>query len=136
MFFQNLTLDYMTKTLNHIIFFFFHQNQNTVFRCHSSEDFRIILSLHETEHEDNVSGIITIGTGFRDIVKLASGINTEQTTSDDVFDDDNPKQSAMKSYTHMLSWFARNWEYFIDDSYQVSVVAMFANRSGRNEQSS
>jgi hypothetical protein len=24
----------------------------------------------------------------------------------------------------------------IDDSYQVSVVAMFANRSGRNEQSS
>ena len=25
---QNLTLDYMTKTLNHIIFFFLHQNQN------------------------------------------------------------------------------------------------------------
>jgi hypothetical protein len=29
-----------------------------------------------------------------------------------MFDDDNPKRSAMKSYTHMLSWFARNWEYF------------------------
>ena len=27
-FFQNLTLGYMTKTLNHIIFFFLHQNQN------------------------------------------------------------------------------------------------------------
>ena len=28
MFFQNLTLGYMTKTLNQIIFFFLHQNQN------------------------------------------------------------------------------------------------------------
>ena len=27
-FFQNLTLGYMTKTLNQIIFFFLHQNQN------------------------------------------------------------------------------------------------------------
>jgi hypothetical protein len=63
-------------------------------------------------YEGIVPGIITIGRGFRDIVKLASGINTEQTTSDDVFDDDNPKRSAMKSYTHMLSWFDRNWEYF------------------------
>ena len=27
-FFQNLTLGYMTKTLNHIIFVFLHQNQN------------------------------------------------------------------------------------------------------------
>jgi len=89
-----------------------HLGPYTVFRCHSSEDFRIILSLQETEHEGNVPGVITIGTGFRDIVKLASGINTEQTTSDDVFDDDHPKRSAMKSYTHMLSWFARNWEYF------------------------
>ena len=26
--------------------------------------------------------------------------------------------------------------YYIDDSYQASVVAMFVNRSGRNEQSS
>ena len=30
-FFQNSTLDYMTKTLNHIIFFFLHQNQNIFF---------------------------------------------------------------------------------------------------------
>jgi hypothetical protein len=30
-FFQNLTLGYMTKTLNHIIFFFLHQNQNIFF---------------------------------------------------------------------------------------------------------
>jgi hypothetical protein len=30
-FLQNLTLDYMTKTLNHIIFFFLHQNQNIFF---------------------------------------------------------------------------------------------------------
>ena len=30
-FFQNLTLDYMTKTLNQIIFFFLHQNQNIFF---------------------------------------------------------------------------------------------------------
>jgi hypothetical protein len=29
-FFQNLTLDYITKTLNQI-FFFLHQNQNTLF---------------------------------------------------------------------------------------------------------
>ena len=28
------------------------------------------------------------------------------------------------------------WGHFIDASYQVSVVVMFANRSGRNEQSS
>ena len=28
---QNLTLGYMTKTLNQIIFFFFHQNQNIFF---------------------------------------------------------------------------------------------------------
>ena len=31
-FFQNLTLGYMTKTLNQIIFFFLHQNQNIFFR--------------------------------------------------------------------------------------------------------
>ena len=30
-FFQNLTVGYMTKTLNHIIFFFLHQNQNIFF---------------------------------------------------------------------------------------------------------
>jgi hypothetical protein len=30
-FFQNSTLGYMTKTLNQIIFFFLHQNQNTFF---------------------------------------------------------------------------------------------------------
>ena len=30
-FLQNLTLDYMTKTLNQIIFFFLHQNQNIFF---------------------------------------------------------------------------------------------------------
>ena len=30
-FFQNSTLGYMTKTLNHIIFFFLHQNQNIFF---------------------------------------------------------------------------------------------------------
>ena len=30
-FFQNVTLGYMTKTLNHIIFFFLHQNQNIFF---------------------------------------------------------------------------------------------------------
>ena len=30
-FFQNLTLDYMTKTLNQIIFFFLHQNRNIFF---------------------------------------------------------------------------------------------------------
>ena len=30
-FFQNLTLGYMTKTLNQIIFFFLHQNQNIFF---------------------------------------------------------------------------------------------------------
>ena len=30
-FFQNLTLGYMTKNLNHIIFFFLHQNQNIFF---------------------------------------------------------------------------------------------------------
>ena len=30
-FFQNLTLGYMTKALNHIIFFFLHQNQNIFF---------------------------------------------------------------------------------------------------------
>ena len=30
-FVQNLTLDYMTKTLNQIIFFFLHQNQNILF---------------------------------------------------------------------------------------------------------
>jgi hypothetical protein len=29
--FQNLTLDYMTKTLNQIIFFFLNQNQNIFF---------------------------------------------------------------------------------------------------------
>jgi hypothetical protein len=28
---QNSTLGYMTKTLNHIIFFFLHQNQNIFF---------------------------------------------------------------------------------------------------------
>ena len=30
-FFQDLTLGYMTKTLNQIIFFFLHQNQNILF---------------------------------------------------------------------------------------------------------
>ena len=30
-FFQNVTLGYMTKTLNQIIFFFLHQNQNIFF---------------------------------------------------------------------------------------------------------
>ena len=30
-FFQNLTLGYLTKTLNQIIFFFLHQNQNIFF---------------------------------------------------------------------------------------------------------
>ena len=30
-FFQILTLDYITKTLNQIIFFFLHQNQNIFF---------------------------------------------------------------------------------------------------------
>jgi hypothetical protein len=30
-FFQNLTLGYMTKTLNQIIFFFLHQKQNIFF---------------------------------------------------------------------------------------------------------
>ena len=30
-FFQNLTVGYMTKTLNQIIFFFLHQNQNIFF---------------------------------------------------------------------------------------------------------
>ena len=30
-FFQNLTIGYMTKTLNQIIFFFLHQNQNIFF---------------------------------------------------------------------------------------------------------
>ena len=30
-FFQNLTLDFMTKILNQIIFFFLHQNQNIFF---------------------------------------------------------------------------------------------------------
>ena len=30
-FFQNLTLGYMTKTLNQIILFFLHQNQNIFF---------------------------------------------------------------------------------------------------------
>ena len=30
-FFHNLTLGYMTKTLNQIIFFFLHQNQNIFF---------------------------------------------------------------------------------------------------------
>ena len=30
-FFQNLTLSYMTKTLNQIIFFFLHQNQTIFF---------------------------------------------------------------------------------------------------------
>ena len=30
-FFQNVTLGYMTKTLNQIIFFFLHQNQNILF---------------------------------------------------------------------------------------------------------
>ena len=29
--FQNLTLGYMTKTLNQIFFFFLHQNQNIFF---------------------------------------------------------------------------------------------------------
>jgi hypothetical protein len=31
-FLQNLTLGYMTKTLNQIMFFFLHENQNIFFR--------------------------------------------------------------------------------------------------------
>ena len=91
-----------------------NQGPYTVFRCHSSEDFRIILPLHETEQEEGVPGIITMGTGFRDIVKQASGIDTEvdTTENDTVFDDDRPKLSVVKNFTHILSWFARNWEYF------------------------
>ena len=90
------------------------QGPYTVFRCHSSEDFRIILPLHDSAQEDSVPGIVTMGTGFRDIVKKASGIDTESgsSESDNVFDDEAPKRSAMKSFTHLLSWFARNWEYF------------------------
>ncbi|CAG2250388.1 unnamed protein product [Mytilus edulis] len=87
----------------------------TVFRCHGSEDFRIILPLHDAEEEDSVPGIITIGTGFRDIVKQASGYDTRHTnsdSSDNVFEDESPKRSAMKNYTHILSWYAKNWEYF------------------------
>ena len=44
-FFQNLTLDYMTKTLNQIIFVFLHQNQNIFFsniRIIAIETFKII----------------------------------------------------------------------------------------------
>ncbi|XP_063446430.1 leucine-rich repeat serine/threonine-protein kinase 1-like isoform X1 [Mytilus trossulus] len=87
----------------------------TVFRCHGSEDFRIILPLHDAEEEDSVPGIITIGTGFRDIVKQASGFDTRHTnsdSSDNVFEDESPKRSAMKNHTHILSWYAKNWEYF------------------------
>ena len=39
-FFQNLTLGYMTKTLNHIIFFYLHQNQNFFFQQHWESEFR------------------------------------------------------------------------------------------------
>ena len=37
-FFQNLTLGYMTKTLNQIIFFFLHQNQNIIFSNNGNQN--------------------------------------------------------------------------------------------------
>ena len=40
-FFQNLTLGYMTKTLNQIIFFFLHQNQNICLRKNHSPPFKL-----------------------------------------------------------------------------------------------
>ena len=36
--FQNLTLGYMTKTLNQIIFFFLHQNQNIFFSNNGNQN--------------------------------------------------------------------------------------------------
>ena len=38
-FFHNLTLVYMTKTLNQIIFFFLHQNQNIFFQQHWESEY-------------------------------------------------------------------------------------------------
>ena len=37
--FQNITLDNMTKTLNQIIFFFLHQNQNIFFQQHWESEY-------------------------------------------------------------------------------------------------
>jgi hypothetical protein len=38
-FFQNLTIGYMIKTLNQIIFFFLHQNQNNFFQQHWESEY-------------------------------------------------------------------------------------------------
>ena len=41
--FQNLTLDYMTKTLNQITFFFLHQNQNIFFSNIGNQNHNIVV---------------------------------------------------------------------------------------------
>jgi hypothetical protein len=38
-FFQNSTLGYMTKTLNQIIIFFLHQNQDIFFQQHWASEY-------------------------------------------------------------------------------------------------
>jgi hypothetical protein len=40
-FFQNVTLGYMTKTLNQIIFFFLHQNQNIFLEKNHNPPFKL-----------------------------------------------------------------------------------------------
>ena len=44
--FQNLSLGYITKTLNQIIFFFLHQNQNIFFRKINIQNFEIKLDVN------------------------------------------------------------------------------------------
>ena len=45
-FFQNLTLGYMTKTLNQIIIFFLHQNQNIFFQQHWESEYFFLEKNH------------------------------------------------------------------------------------------
>jgi hypothetical protein len=67
-FFQNLTFGYMTKTLNQIIIFFLHQNQNIFFSNIGNQN----IFLEKTITHSNMVLFITVFHEIKDGINIQS----------------------------------------------------------------
>ena len=94
----------------------------TVFCCHSNEDFyvRAIIPMQDNDHysdshpltQYSPHGIVTIGKGYRDLilkpeVEMESSFIQMRTSKPTA----SPRK-MVKNPTYLLSWHAKNWEFY------------------------
>lgn len=92
----------------------------TVFCCHSNDDFyvRTFVPMQENEQSDSQfmkhsipHGIVTVGKGYRDLI-LKPEAEIEHSSLQAFANRPGSPRKYVKNPTYILSWHAKNWEYY------------------------